>query len=151
LGLCSVWQLRQLASPHSQPGCSFAPVLATPDELGEAWRGGRLHLPLQAMRNGRKLGNGKAAASAPAHVGEGLHEAARLQPLSAGTLLLSGVADPGAAEPLHQGDSLRLDIKGLDGLSLFGAIDLDIGGADANKPASPTELQGRPRFPTIEA
>jgi len=131
LGLCSVWQLPQLASPHRLPGCSVAPVLATPDELGEAWRGGRLQLPMQLMLNGRKPGNGADESRPegerkPTHFGEWLQEAARLQPLRAGTVLLCGAQDAPAAHRLHGGDSLRLDIKVQDGSSAFGAIDVEL-------------------------
>jgi hypothetical protein len=31
---------------HAKPASSFAPVAVTPDELGAAWRDGRVHLPL---------------------------------------------------------------------------------------------------------
>lgn len=133
LGLCSVWQLPQLASPHRLPGCSVAPVLATIDELGEAWRGGRLQHPMQVMLNGRKPGRGADAhefegegEGKPPHFGEWLQEAARLQPLRAGTVLLCGAQDAPAAHRLHGGDSLRLDIKGQDGSSAFGAIDVEL-------------------------
>ena len=41
---------------HSKPATAFSPVAVTPDELGDAWRGGKVHLPLLASINGRLLG-----------------------------------------------------------------------------------------------
>ena len=41
---------------HSKPASAFAPVAVTPDELGAAWDGGRVHLPLVSHLNGRLVG-----------------------------------------------------------------------------------------------
>jgi fumarylacetoacetate (FAA) hydrolase len=36
---------------QSKPASSFSPVAVTPDELGDAWRDGRLHRPLLSHVN----------------------------------------------------------------------------------------------------
>ncbi len=38
---------------HIESASAFAPVAVTPDELGAAWDGGRVHLPLVSHLNGR--------------------------------------------------------------------------------------------------
>lgn len=41
---------------QSTPATGFSPVAVTPDELGEHWRGGKVHLPLRATWNGHLVG-----------------------------------------------------------------------------------------------
>ncbi|SFV03791.1 fumarylacetoacetate (FAA) hydrolase [Methylobacterium sp. 174MFSha1.1] len=69
---------------------SLAPVVVTPDELGNAWRDGGLHRPLLVSRNGKALGCPEAGAD----LGRGLvalvAEAAQRRPLGAGTLVSAG-------------------------------------------------------------
>lgn len=102
-----------------------APLAITLDELGAAWQGGSLQARLQLMHNGAKL-EPLELALAPA---EALARAARLRRLRAGQLVGMALAMPELS--LAEGDSLRLDLKGAEGHSLFGAIDLDLGPADA--------------------
>jgi fumarylacetoacetate (FAA) hydrolase len=45
---------------HGKPSTAFSPVAVTPDELGHAWRDGKVHLPLLASVNGRLLGGPNA-------------------------------------------------------------------------------------------
>ncbi len=93
---------------QSKPSSAFSPVAVTPDELGAAWDGGRLHLPLLVSLNGKPFGR--------ANAGEGMNfdfpalivHAARTRPLSAGTILGSGTvsnkeADGGPARPVGDG------------------------------------------------
>ena len=47
---------------QSKPSSAFSPVCVTPDELGDAWDGGRLHLPLEVDYNGRPSGSASASA-----------------------------------------------------------------------------------------
>ncbi len=97
-----------------------APLAVTPDELGEAWSGGRLQARLVALHNGAKL-DPRDVSAAP---GEALARLVRLRALRAGQLAGSAF---GAVElPLAPGDSLHLDLKSSEGASLFGAIDLDL-------------------------
>jgi fumarylacetoacetate (FAA) hydrolase len=41
---------------QSKPASAFSPVAVTPDELGDAWRDSKLHLPLQVTLNGEPFG-----------------------------------------------------------------------------------------------
>ena len=45
---------------HGKPSTAFSPVAVTPDELGPAWRDGKVHLPLLASINGKPLGRPNA-------------------------------------------------------------------------------------------
>lgn len=74
---------------QAKPGSSFAPVAVTPDELGEAWHAGRVHLPLQVQRNGQWFGHPHGGAM---HFGfhQLIAHAALTRRLSAGTLIGSG-------------------------------------------------------------
>lgn len=158
LGLSCDWSLQQLAQRErtagqapqlSQLACSLAPVLVTPDELGESWRGGRLKGSLLSLLNGRKFGPIDLGADMHFGFGELIAQAARLKPLRGSVLVASGPLGParprqGCASLGHRraleaeekagvqtgfmkwGDSLRVDLKGADGQSVFGAIDLDV-------------------------
>lgn len=98
-----------------------APVAVTPDELGEAWTAGRVQARLHALHNGAKQPPLDLAA-AP---GEALARLARLRALRAGQV--AGVALGALDLTLAPGDSLHLDLKTAAGVSLFGAIDFDLG------------------------
>ena len=74
----------------SQPACAFSPVVVTPDELGDAWRKGRVHLPLQSTWNGRKVGLCDAGPEMAFHFGQLLAHACTTRNLRAGTILGSG-------------------------------------------------------------
>ena len=45
---------------QSKPSSAFSPVAVTPDELGDAWDGGKLHLPLHVDLNGKPFGRANA-------------------------------------------------------------------------------------------
>ncbi|MGV3512904.1 MAG: fumarylacetoacetate hydrolase family protein [Novosphingobium sp.] len=92
------WSLRTLAGPEmktgfgwvgAKPACAMAPFAVTPDELGDAWKDGRVCLDLLVDWNGKRFGaaNGHA-------MGFGFHElvahAARTRDLVAGTVIGSG-------------------------------------------------------------
>src|SRR5262245_37538717 len=49
---------------QSKPPSAFSPVAVTPDELGGAWRGARIHLPLLIDLNGRPFGRADAGVDA---------------------------------------------------------------------------------------
>ena len=66
--LANSLQLR--AQHNADAGTAFAPVAVTPDELGEAWRKGRLNLALQTSWNGRKVGLCDAGADMALHFGQ---------------------------------------------------------------------------------
>ncbi|WP_422058173.1 fumarylacetoacetate hydrolase family protein [Sphingomonas sp.] len=96
--LINDWSLRAIAIPEmktgfgwvqAKPACSVAPFAVTPDALGDAWRDGRIHLPLTVEVDGRWFGSPNGAA-----MGYGFHEliahAARTRSLPAGTIIGSG-------------------------------------------------------------
>jgi fumarylacetoacetate (FAA) hydrolase len=74
---------------HAKPATSFSPVAVTPDELGAAWRDGRVCLPVHVSWNGKLFGKPHAG-----EMGFGFHEliahAAYSRNLSAGTIIGSG-------------------------------------------------------------
>ncbi|MDP3605835.1 MAG: fumarylacetoacetate hydrolase family protein, partial [Polaromonas sp.] len=55
---------------QSKPATAFSPVAVTPDELGAAWQGGRVHLTLQTQWNGRKVGLCEAGPEMTFHFGQ---------------------------------------------------------------------------------
>jgi len=72
------------------PSTAFSPVAVTPDELGEDWSRGRVHLNLQCSWNGRKVGQCEAQTDMVFHFGQLIAHAAKTRRLRAGTLLGSG-------------------------------------------------------------
>jgi len=67
--LVNDWSLRNLIPEElakgfgffqSKPASSFSPVAVTPDELGESWKEGKVHLPLSVTWNGKQVGNAQA-------------------------------------------------------------------------------------------
>jgi fumarylacetoacetate (FAA) hydrolase len=75
---------------QSKPSSAFSPVAITPDELGDFWQGGKVHLPLNAYVNGAKLGSPNAGVDMTFHFGELIAHAAKTRPLAAGTIIGSG-------------------------------------------------------------
>ncbi|HEX7439256.1 MAG TPA: fumarylacetoacetate hydrolase family protein, partial [Caldimonas sp.] len=55
---------------QGKPATAFSPVAATPDELGAAWQGGRLHLDLESVWNGKRVGLCNAGPEMTFHFGE---------------------------------------------------------------------------------
>ncbi len=74
---------------QAKPSTAFAPIAVTPDELGPAWREGRVHLQLQVHRKDA-WGCHPHGGALPVHIGELIAPAARTRRLSAGTLIGSG-------------------------------------------------------------
>ena len=127
LMLVAEWRLDAVQSGphHSHAATVCSPVAVTPDELGAAWRGGRVELGLpQAMRNGRKLTPLPDAAPLAAFGGL-IADLATTRRLRAGQLV-GALGGPVSSNPLKFGDSIRIDLKAADGQSVFGAIDQDI-------------------------
>ncbi len=155
LMLVNDWSLRNLIPAElakgfgflqSKPATAFSPVAVTPDELGPAWRGGRLHLPLQSVWNGRQVGLTDAGPEMTFHFGQLIAHVAKTRRLRAGSIVGSGtvsnkdwaqgyscVAEKRAIETIESGapqtafmqfgDTIRIEMLGADGHSVFGAID----------------------------
>lgn len=130
---------------QAKPASSFAPVAVTPDELGDAWRDGRVHLPLNVEWNGEWFGHPHGGAM---HFGfhQLIAHAALTRRLSAGTLIGSGtvsnadrsvgsacIAERRAIETIAHGaprtafmrfgDRVRMEARDTSGEVLFGAIE----------------------------
>lgn len=93
---------------QAKPPTAFSPVAVTPDELGEAWRDGKLHLPLLCLRNGKLVGKPSAGLDMSFGFGALIAHAAATRPLAAGTIIGSGAVsnrggDGGPAAPLSEG------------------------------------------------
>lgn len=75
---------------QSKPPSAFSPVCVTPDELGEAWQGSVIHLPLQVDYNGEPFGRAQAGVDATFSLAQLVAHAAKTRPLGAGTVIGSG-------------------------------------------------------------
>ena len=131
---------------QSKPRSALSPVFVTPDELGDAWRGNKLHLPLLTHINGKWFGAPEAGVDMQFDFAQLVAHAARTRPLSAGTLVGSGTianqdtslgascfAEKRTVEALETGkpvtpflsfgDSVRIEMLDREGRSIFGAIE----------------------------
>lgn len=108
VALCNTVSLRALQSAagmptvQSQCAVAFSPVAVTPDELGEAWAKGRVHLPLHCSWNGRKVGMGDAGAEVGMHFGQLLAHLAKTRPVRAGSIVVAGPVSQAGAEKKGQ-------------------------------------------------
>lgn len=148
------WSLRALGPREmragfgflqAKPSTAFAPVAITPDELGDYWSDGRIHLRLDVEINERNVGR---AIGSEMHFsfGQLIAHCARTRRLSAGTILGSGTVsnadreagssciseirvielfDEGASRTpfLTWGDRIRMEARLPDGSAPFGIID----------------------------
>ena len=99
---------RDCASDGSKPSSAFSPVAVTPDELGTAWHGGKLHGPLLSFLNGAPLGKPDAGCDMTFDFPTLIAHAAKTRPLGAGTLIGSGTvsnkgSDGGPGKPISDG------------------------------------------------
>lgn len=131
---------------NSKPATACGPLAVTPDELGEAWQGGRAHLTLRAQINGREVGRCATGPEMHFHFGQLVAHAAATRRLRAGTLVGGGtVSNAGGAQGwccvaekrametidtgqpatpfLQHGDTVRLEAVDALGHSVFGAIE----------------------------
>ena len=75
---------------QSKPSSAFSPVCVTPDELGEAWKDGKVHLPLLSTFNDELFGKPNAGVDMTFNFGQLIAHAAKTRPLCAGTIIGSG-------------------------------------------------------------
>tara|TARA_R110002126_G_scaffold10245_88_gene46839 strand:- start:2205 stop:3224 length:1020 start_codon:yes stop_codon:yes gene_type:complete len=75
---------------NSKPASSFSPVAVTPDELGDKWQDGRVHLPLLSTYNGQPFGKPNAGVDMTFHFGQLIAHAAKTRNLGAGAVIGSG-------------------------------------------------------------
>jgi fumarylacetoacetate (FAA) hydrolase len=92
---------------QSKPSSAFSPVAVTPDELGEAWNGGKVALPLLVDYNGKPFGRADAGTDMTFDFPTLVAHAAKTRPLSAGAIIGSGTVsnklDGGPGKPVAEG------------------------------------------------
>lgn len=92
---------------QSKPSSAFSPAAVTPDELGDAWDGGKVRLPLSVDLNGRPFGRADAGVDMTFDFPRLIAHAAKTRPLSAGTIVGSGTVsnrlDGGPGKPVEAG------------------------------------------------
>ena len=75
---------------QSKPASAFSPVAVTPDELGEAWKDSKLHLPLLVSINDEPFGRPNAGEDMTFSFAQLIAHAAKTRELSAGSIIGSG-------------------------------------------------------------
>ncbi|CAO3415310.1 fumarylacetoacetate hydrolase family protein [Azospirillum endophyticum] len=92
---------------QSKPASSFSPVAVTPDELGDAWDGGKLHRPLVTTLNGEPFGKPDAGVDMTFDFPTLIAHAAKTRHLAAGSIVGSGTVsnklDGGPGKPVAAG------------------------------------------------
>ena len=131
---------------QSKPRSTLSPVFVTPDELGDAWRDNKVHLPLLTHINGEWFGAPEAGVDMQFDFSQLVAHAAKTRALSAGTIVGSGTianedtgkgascfAEQRTVETLRDGkpstpfmkfgDVVRIEMLDSDGRHIFGAIE----------------------------
>ena len=131
---------------QSKPASAFSPAAVTPDELDQAWKDGKAHLPLTVTYNGTRFGAPNAGVDMTFSFPQLIAHAAKTRAMVAGSIVGSGTVsnksgDVGSAclaekrtlETIESGkpatpfmkfgDRIRIEMFDLDGKSIFGAID----------------------------
>jgi fumarylacetoacetate (FAA) hydrolase len=116
---------------HAKPSSAFAPVAVTPDELSDAWDGGKLHLPLLVEYNGEPFGKANAGIDMTFDFGELIAHAAKTRPLCAGSIIGSGTV----SNKLDDGPGKSI-AEGGDGYSCIAEIRM-IETINGGKPVTP--------------
>lgn len=93
---------------QAKPASSFSPIAVTPDELGDAWQDGRVHLPLSVHLNGEKFGEPQSGPDMIFNFPQLIAHAAKTRELGAGAIIGSGTvsnpdADGGPGKPIADG------------------------------------------------
>ncbi len=133
---------------QSKPATAFSPFAATPDELGPAWRDGRVHLSLRVVYNGALVGDCQAGPEMHFSFHDLVQHIARTRSYTAGTILGSGTvsnadrargvsclaerrvleildAGPGGVPTtpfMKRGDRIEIEMLDAGGRSVFGKI-----------------------------
>ncbi|MFT3713686.1 MAG: fumarylacetoacetate hydrolase family protein [Archangium sp.] len=131
---------------QGKPATAFSPVAVTPDELGTAWKDGRVHLTLQTWLNGKLVGDTHAGPEMHFSFFDLIQHIARTRNFTAGTILGSGTVsnedrargisclaeirmietiDTGSPKTpfMKNGDRVEIEMKDAAGNSVFGRID----------------------------
>ena len=131
---------------QANPRSALSPVFVTPDELGDAWREDKLHLPMRTWINGAWFGAAECGVDMQFNFAQLVAHAAKTRPLTAGTIVGSGtianedvskgascLAEQRTVETLRDGkpstpflkygDVIRIDVTDHEDASVFGAIE----------------------------
>lgn len=147
--------LRYLAMPEltkgfgflqAKPASAFSPVAVTPEELGDAWKDGKVHLPLITHYNGKLFGKPNAGVDMVFNFPTLIAHAAKTRHLSAGTIVGSGtvsnkdksvgsscIVEVRTIEKIEKGesvtpfmkfgDTVKIEMNDAKGKSIFGTIE----------------------------
>jgi fumarylacetoacetate (FAA) hydrolase len=93
---------------QSKPASALSPVLVTPDELGEAWKDGKLHGVLAVDLNGAPFGRADAGEDMTFDFGTLVAHLAKTRDIGAGSIVGSGTVsnrdkDGGPGRPVKDG------------------------------------------------
>jgi fumarylacetoacetate (FAA) hydrolase len=134
---------------QAKPSSAFSPVAVTPEALGNAWDGAKLHQPLRAILNDKLIGQPNAGVDMTFDFGQLIAHAAKTRPLCAGTIIGSGtvsnldrsngscclaevrmleiIAHGSASTDFMQfGDRIQIDMHDHSGQSIFGEINQQV-------------------------
>ncbi len=155
LTLVNDWSLRNLIPGElakgfgfyqSKPATAFAPVAVTPDELGDAWRDCKVHLPLLSRINGADFGRPDAGTDMTFNFAQLIAHVTKTRRLGAGAIVGSGtvsnydrsrgascLAEKRTLELLESGkpqtpflkfgDRVSIEMRSADGQNIFGTLD----------------------------
>ncbi|MFN5265907.1 MAG: fumarylacetoacetate hydrolase family protein [Burkholderiales bacterium] len=156
--LANDWSLRHLVPDElakgfgfyqSKPATAFSPLAVTPDELGQAWDGERMHLPVRCWRNQALVGQANAGDDMVFGFAQLIEHAAKTRRLRAGSIIGSGTVsnkdrsrgysciaeiraletmDQGSASTayLHFGERVRIEVLDAQANNVFGTIDQQV-------------------------
>ncbi len=131
---------------QSKPRSALSPIAVTPDELGNAWMDGKVHLPLVTHLNGKLFGEPNAGVDMQFNFPQLIAHAAKTRPLAAGSIVGSGtvanqdeskgsscLAEKRVLEIIKEGkpktpfmkfgDQVRIEMCDPRGATIFGAIE----------------------------
>ncbi|HLA73636.1 MAG TPA: fumarylacetoacetate hydrolase family protein [Steroidobacteraceae bacterium] len=155
LALVNDWSLRNLIPGElakgfgfyqSKPATAFSPVVVTPDELGDAWRDSKVHLPLVSRINGQEFGRPDAGVDMTFSFAQLVAHVTKTRRLGAGSIVGSGTVsnydrskgasclaekrmleqvEHGASRTpfLQFGDRVSIEMLAADGHNIFGTLD----------------------------
>jgi len=130
---------------NGKPATAFAPFAITPDELGDAYRDGRVHLRLRTLHNGKLAGDPEAGPEMHFSFNDLIQHITKTRAFTAGTILGSGTVsnadrdrgisclaerrmietlDDGEAKTpfMKDGETVEIEMFDANGHSLFGRI-----------------------------
>jgi fumarylacetoacetate (FAA) hydrolase len=142
---------------QSKPASSFSPVAVTPDELDDAWKGGKLHLPLRSTWKGKLVGQPNAGVDMIFNFPQLLAHLAKTRNVRAGSIVGSGTVSNkdskrgysciaeqrclemiAGGEPVTPymawGDTIRIEMLDSHGKTIFGAIEQTVRNPKAPPP-----------------